>query len=179
MVSVKGGNVATTEDIERLIGELRGQIKVLKQTLEPDSDPAKTVSNVETQLGELEKRYTEIKRNTGDLAPIETELRNLDKLLELTARGQAQTQGTEKSRFERTVGFLGQNASGLGAIALGVAFLFTIIAIAVALGTMGASSWQTLPGGRAVLLLALTFAFVTFGGALLVAPLFSESVREV
>jgi hypothetical protein len=43
------------------------------------------------------------------------------------------------------------------------------------LAQMGAHAWQTIEGGRAVLLVALTAAFVTFGGALTISPLFDDS----
>jgi hypothetical protein len=166
--------MAETQDIDRLIAELRGQIKALKQMLAPDSDRAQMVTNVETELNGLETSYAAARERSGDLVPIRTQLEDLERALSRIAAGQSPSQGAPRSRFERAVAFLGQSAPGFGIIALGLAFLFTIVAVSVALAKMGASSWQTIPGGRAVLLLALTFAFVTYGGTLLVTPFFSE-----
>ena len=65
---------------------------------------------------------------------------------------------------------MGRNAPGFGLLGLAVVFIL----LAVIVLRMGATSWTTIEGGCAVLLLALTFAFVTFGGTLLVTPFFSQ-----
>jgi hypothetical protein len=170
--------MATAEQVEQAIAELRGKISGLKLALGSSSDLGKMLNNAETELKALEPQYSAAKASGGDLTQIDTGLQVIDKALSLAVDGQAKAQSIPKTRFERAVAALGQNAPSFGIAAVGLAFLFTLGAVAVTIGKMGASSWQTITGGRAVLLLALTFAFVTFGGALLIAPLFAEGSIE-
>jgi hypothetical protein len=164
--------MAEREEIATVIGNLRGKIDVLKRTLGPDSDLARLISHAETDLDGLAARYAAA--STGeDLTPIRTTLDDLDKVLSRILAVQTPPPDTQKSLLERGLAFLGQSGPSIGILVLAIIFILTIIAIS----QMGAAAWQTVPGGRAVLLLALTFAFVTFGGTLLVTPFFSASTE--
>lgn len=170
--------MATTEQVEKAIYELQGKINGLELLIGPSSDLYKMLTNAETELKALEQKSSEIKASGGDLTQIHAGLQVIDKALFLALDGQAAAQKIPKTRFERAMTMLRENAPGFGIIAIGLAFLFTLLVLAVTVGNMGASSWQTIAGGRAVLLLALTFGFVTFGGALMIAPLFAEGTIE-
>src|SRR5512140_3800829 len=61
----------------------------------------------------------------------------------------------------------GEKRGALGIVAVGIVLLVVVILIA----RMGVDAWKTIEGGRAILLIALTAAFITFGGALTLAPL--------
>jgi hypothetical protein len=168
----------TGEKIEKTILELRGMISGLKLMIGSSSELSKVLKNAETELTGLEEQYLSAKSSGGDLTQIQAGIEIIYKALRLATDGQVDAQSIPKSRFERVVAVIRENATSFGILAVSIAFLFTLGAVAVTIGKMGASSWQTITGGRAVLLLALTFAFVTFGGALLIAPLFSEGSIE-
>ncbi|HET9651289.1 MAG TPA: hypothetical protein VFP36_03830 [Usitatibacter sp.] len=78
----------------------------------------------------------------------------------------------------RIAEMIGEHRGALGMVGVGLAVLVTVALIAVVASKMGADAWKTIEGGRAILLIALTAAFVTFGGALTLAPLFEDGQLE-
>jgi hypothetical protein len=161
--------MAERDEIARLIGRLRGQIEVLQRTLGPESDLRRVVSATATELSALEARYAGAA--DADLPPIRTALEDLDKILSRLVAVQAPPPVVPPSRFAQIVASIMRSGSSIGLVALPIVFIVVVILVI----RMGAPAWQTVAGGRAVLLLALTFAFVTFGGTLLVTPFFAES----
>lgn len=170
--------MATAEEIEKLFTHLKSTISGMKLMVEASGDLAKVLTNAEKKLDELKTDYLAIKANNGDMTEIEIKLRGIETALSLIVDGRKTVQGAAKGRFEYAIAALGQSAPGFGIAALGLAFLFTLGAVAVTVLKMGSPSWQTIAGGRAVLLMALTFGFITFGGALLITPLFAEGALE-
>jgi hypothetical protein len=83
-----------------------------------------------------------------------------------------------KRPMPRLLAFLGDRAGVMGMAAVGLLIILAVIAIAVVMLKMGPDSWKTIEGGRAILLIALTAAFVTFGGALTLSPLFEAGPLE-
>jgi hypothetical protein len=164
--------MASADEIGKLLRQLEGKFIVLKPMVEARGDLARTLDDSEKELKELETKLSTA--NAGDLIQIESKIRVIDSILSLIVETKTVAQHTPKTRLERAIVFFGQSAPAFGIAALGLAFLFTLGAMALTITMMGSSSWQTITGGRAVLLLALTFGFVTFGGALLVTPLFAE-----
>src|SRR5262245_30493176 len=115
--------MATIEDLDKSILTLQVKIDLLKQVLAPNSDSTKRVADVETQLAGLKNRFDSIKQNQNmqnqeNLRLVETELRNLDEFLTLIGREPL----AERSGFAGVVASLGQNAPGLGVLAIGIAF---------------------------------------------------------
>jgi hypothetical protein len=150
--------MAERDEITRLMGRLRGQIDVLQRTLGPESDLRRVVSTTVTDLSTLEASYAGAA--DADLPPIRTALEDLDKVLSRLVAAQVPPPAVPSSRIAQIVAFIIRSGASIGLIALPIVFIVVVFLVI----RMGADAWQTISGGRAVLLLALTFAFVTFGG---------------
>lgn len=166
--------MATAEEIEASLAQLTAHVSGMKRMADPTGDLLQVLTNAEDKLKGLKDTFLKIKAQNGDFSRIEAELRTINGALSLIDARRPVRGSAPGTRFERVVSVLGQSAPAFGIAALGLAFLFTIGAVAVTIMRMDSPAWQTIPGGRAVLLLALTFGFITFGGALLITPLFAE-----
>lgn len=159
---------AERDEITIMIRNLRERIQTLRQTLRPADDLEPVIANMETRLNAL-RTQAETTPAGADLTPIQTELAGLQSRLARLAQVLTPGQGPPTGP-ERVLASLGQSGPAFGLV--GLALVSILLAVIVIL--MGPTAWTTIEGGRAVLLLALTFAFVTFGGTLLITPFFSQ-----
>jgi hypothetical protein len=154
----------TKEELKHQLAHFQGEILGLQRATTSDSRIQPSLRDILQAANALERQLET--PGFWDFDAVQENLRGLRSGVELI----------EAPRAPRSIVDLG--ASFFGGAALALVLVVSLFAVGYMVIWMGAPVWQTMSGGRAVLLVALTLSFVTFGGALLVAPLYSEEKLE-